>query len=113
MMRFCSPAVPSEVIRNSAVTSGNSSSAFSTPRLAMVQKSAELFVTKASFTCLAESLVSLPELHAAQTRKRQRARTEDFFIAVSSGSHMDTVVEADFAAPSEEPEKTYGRYPIW
>ena len=47
-IRFCSAAVPSDVIRNSAETSLSSASPFSTPRLAMVQKSDELLVTNAS-----------------------------------------------------------------
>ena len=50
MIRFCSAAVPSDVILNSAVTSFNSASAFSTPFRAIVQKSAELLVTKANFS---------------------------------------------------------------
>ena len=51
-MRCCSAAVPSAVILNSASTSGSSSSAFSTPRRAIVQKSAELLVTNASLSVL-------------------------------------------------------------
>jgi len=46
-IRFCAAAVPSPS-RNSTVTPGNSASAFSVPFRAMVQKSAALFVMKAS-----------------------------------------------------------------
>jgi hypothetical protein len=49
MMRFCSAAVPSEGILNSTEVSANSSSAFSVPLRAIVQKSEALLVTKASF----------------------------------------------------------------
>jgi hypothetical protein len=57
--RCCSAAVPSAMILNSACTSASSSSAFSTPRRAMVQQSAELLVTNASLSVLV-SPVALP-----------------------------------------------------
>ena len=47
-MRFCAAAVPSPR-RNSTSTSGSPASAFSVPFRAIVQKSAALFVMKASF----------------------------------------------------------------
>src|SRR5262245_50325177 len=48
MTRCCSAAVPSAGILNSTCIPGSSWAAFSVPLRAMVQKSEELFVTKAS-----------------------------------------------------------------
>src|SRR5687768_18252548 len=52
-MRCCSAASAGEVSLNSTSTSVSSASAFSTPRRAIVQKSAELFVTNASLIVFA------------------------------------------------------------
>ena len=54
-MRCCSPASGGGVSLKSTVTSASSASAFSTPRRAIVQKSAELFVTNASVIVFAPS----------------------------------------------------------
>src|SRR5262249_49778252 len=79
MIRFCSAAVPSDVILNSAETSGNSLSAFSTPRRAIVQKSEELLVTNASlssrFPVLLLSRFSVLELQADIKSKRHKVMT--------------------------------------
>src|SRR5262245_29173321 len=78
MMRFCSAAVPSEVILNSTVISGNSLSAFSTPRRAMVQKSEELLVTNASFNSRPVVLLlrfPVLELQAAIKMKKHEVTT--------------------------------------
>src|SRR5438034_6939063 len=48
-IRLCSPAVPSDGILNSTSTSASSRSACSHPFRAIVQKSAALLVTKATF----------------------------------------------------------------
>ena len=64
-MRCCSAAVPSAEILNSASTSASSASAFSTPRRAIVQKSAELLVTNASLIVFAPSPPGLPARHPA------------------------------------------------
>src|SRR5947208_14616211 len=48
-IRLCSPAVPSDGILNSTSTSASSRSACSHPCRAIVQKSAALLVTKATF----------------------------------------------------------------
>src|SRR5436190_16264588 len=53
MMRRCSAAVPSDGILNSTSTLASSASACSQPLRAMVQKSAALFVTKASLNLFA------------------------------------------------------------
>src|SRR5215831_17459541 len=78
MIRFCSAAVPSDVILNSAVISGNSLSAFSTPRRAMVQKSEELLVTNASFNSrpvVFPLLSPVLELQAAIKMKKHEVTT--------------------------------------
>src|SRR5258708_2842783 len=80
MILFCSAAVPSDVILKSAETSFNSEAAFSTPRRAIVQKSAELFVTNArrSFFVSFDAGV---ELHAATTSNRaDRINDANLFI---------------------------------
>src|SRR2546429_6099423 len=78
MIRFCSAAVPSEQILNWAETSVSSPSAFSTPLRAIVQKSAELLVTNASFNSFAAGLLGL---HAGRrVMHSNRTHAQDFFI---------------------------------
>jgi len=65
-MRCCSAAVPSAVSLNSASTSASSWSACSTPRRAIVQKSAELLVTNATLSVFGSRSVPLSrDWHAA------------------------------------------------
>src|SRR3954451_7116264 len=78
MMLFCSAAVPSASIRNSAETSASSASAFSTPRRAIVQKSDELLVTNATVIGVAPPEPAVFDRHEATsatavTRARRRA----------------------------------------
>src|SRR5690242_14604486 len=73
IIRFCSAAVGSAAILNSADTSASSLSAFSTPFRAIVQKSELLLVTKASFNSLGASALSTlgAELHEHRNRSTQ------------------------------------------
>src|SRR5262245_32955122 len=120
MIRFCSAAVPSDVILNSAVISGNSLSAFSTPRRAMVQKSEELLVTKARFSSW-PVVFPLPspllELQAAMKTKTHKVTTvASCLIAYSFNGFeghgfFEPVAQLQFEMTCDRPPAAFGGSP--
>src|SRR6266568_7522670 len=94
-IRLCSPAVPSDGILNSTSTSASSRSACSHPFRAIVQKSAALLVTKATFFEAPPgreqaAIVSPrnPHKHVSATRENLMLFS---FIASSLGAHASCV----------------------
>src|SRR5678816_1162475 len=92
---------------NSACTSFNSSSAFSTPRRAIVQKSAALLVTNASLSSF-EDVSVLFEVHDRNTKGADKIRIRTRRLIEHSPHQKFTFTAPNLKAPFEAPEKTSG-----
>src|SRR5436190_16221816 len=94
-IRRCSPAVPSDGILNSTSTSASSRSACSHPFRAIVQKSAALLVTKATFFEAPPGREQAKIVSPRNPHKHVSATRENLmlfsFIASSLGAHASCV----------------------
>src|SRR5438034_8688940 len=94
-IRLCSPAVPSDGILNSTSTSASSRSACSHPFRAIVQKSAALLVTKATFFEAPPGREQAKIVSPRNPHKHVSATRENLmlfsFIASSLGAHASCV----------------------
>src|SRR5215467_124651 len=94
-IRRCSAAVPSEGILNSTFTSGSSAAACSVPRLAMVQKSAELFVTNAMWLFFCPEREHPDDINAIVTIAEQTKAAQPIRRSIPIYSVLPEIWQAD------------------